>query len=430
MAASKQTSDRSIDAESIEMLEAEVKKGRPRKFFMVYKGAQIKTLEVFRKGPFKSRVVQAKKNGYVGEVVYGIVVGSGKDLTFHLAGNGEVAEAMKVDAFIEKAPIKDAKFKEYLKKNELIFIPAFTVVTELANVPTMEGLAGEADAEQIAEESEPAATASPNELATSFKQKLTELLPRIKGAAGTPAGETAKQKATEAGAAAKENHYDLAINLLGEAEQALAGERVEATSGAQEKLTKALGSLTPLMKKALAAEPARKGEILQPAADIKGLIAASDHTTAASKLKEYQIFLKSFTGEAAAATQDLLPVWRDAKDSVDQQLEQFRGALLKTGDPYLTKIAQGGIETFVAGPGKEFVTLQTKLLDLKNATGEAQSKAAQKLLSAVESYRQFIAGNPFVKVCDTNRICGPLNVESTLTAALDELARSATTLAA
>ena len=66
-----------VDADSVEQIEGHGKKGKPRKFFMIYKGATIKKLVVFKKGPFGPKVMQAKKNGFKGDVTYGVLTGSG-----------------------------------------------------------------------------------------------------------------------------------------------------------------------------------------------------------------------------------------------------------------------------------------------------------------------------------------------------------------
>ena len=441
--ADKKASGPCIDNETKEMLEAEVKKGRPRKFFLVYKGAQIKTLGVFRKGQFGSRVMQAKKEGFVGDVAYGIVNGSGKDLTFYIPGAKEIAEAMKADGHLEKAPIKDVKFKEFLKKEDLNFKPCFQIVTSISEIPQLDG---QEEDEAPQEQTPPQETEgpTPKERERAFKQRLAELLPQIKQAAGTQPGDQAKQMASEAGAIAKNGQYDEAMQKLDEIEQLLSGQEspqaAEQEAAPQEsapegpspadKLTQALASLTPLIKETVAAAPERKNEILQPAADIKGLIAAGDFRNAATQIKEYQTFLRGIGSAQQAPSQDLLPVWRDAKDSVDQQLEQFRTALLKTGDDYLTKIAQGGVEPLLVGPGREYVALQAALMELQKATGETRSQAAQKLLGLVQSYKTYVEGNQFIDVCDKNRLCGPMTIRSTLSYALSELEKSAAALAA
>ena len=124
-----------IDDESVDMLQKQVKKGKARKFFLVYRGASIKTLVVFKKGPFAPKVLKAKKEGHKGEIAYGVVTGSGQNLFFQMAGNDRVAEAMKVDSVVESPPVKKTKFKEFLKDNGLDVKPSFHIITNLGDAP-------------------------------------------------------------------------------------------------------------------------------------------------------------------------------------------------------------------------------------------------------------------------------------------------------
>ena len=190
------------------------------------------------------------------------------------------------------------------------------------------------------------------------------------------------------------------------------------------KVIEGLNKLTPLIKQALAAAPERKLEILQPATKIKDLIAKGELSPARNQLLDYAALLKQIGAAKGPAAEDLLAVWRNAKESVDGQLQAFRNALQKTGDPYLTKIASGGVDSFVMGPGREYVTLQTALFELQGADGAKKNQAGQKLLSAVRSYKQYVVGNQFIQVCDTNQLCGPMSVEQTLSEALTKLEQS------
>lgn len=216
-----------------------------------------------------------------------------------------------------------------------------------------------------------------------------------------------------------------------ESEEATTEEVVVSDPDQSAKLIDALNKLTPLIKQGIAATPERKLEILQPAATTKDLIAKGDFSQARKLLLELAALLKEITTQGSSAlTEDLLDIWNAAKDSVDSQLEKFRSALAKTGDPYLTKIASGGVEKLILGPGQEYVTLQKTLFELQGADGAAQKQAGQKLLSAVKSYKQYVAGHKFIEVCDTNKLCGPLSVGKTLAEALNKLEASASSLVA
>ena len=164
---------------------------------------------------------------------------------------------------------------------------------------------------------------------------------------------------------------------------------------------------------------------MQPAATIKQLIEKGDLSLARNQLLDYASFLKQIGATPSATTdEDLLAVWRMAKESVESQLRKFRDALKKTGDPYLMKVASGGIETFVNGPAREFVNLQTALFEVHGASGGVRQQAGKKLLSAVKTYKQYVSTNKFIEVCDANRLCGPMTVGKTLDDALTKLETS------
>jgi hypothetical protein len=120
-----------IDTETSEMLENEVKKGKARKFILICKGATIKKLIVFKKGPYNTRLQKAKKDGFRGEAVCGIVTGSGENLRFQLAGTKEVAGAMSVDAPVDSEPTKTTKLKEFLADNNLKRKPEYEIIRDV-----------------------------------------------------------------------------------------------------------------------------------------------------------------------------------------------------------------------------------------------------------------------------------------------------------
>jgi hypothetical protein len=207
-----------VDAESLEMLESEVKKGKARKFILICKGAQIKKLIVFKKGPYNTRLQKAKKDGFRGEAVCGIVTGSGENLRFQLAGTKEVAGAMSVDRPVEGEPTKTTKLKEFLAENNLKRKPEYEVIRDVAALAKPE-----ADEDGVPVSSDgaaaSAATATPpkepsadggkveTELEEKCKQIKAVIVPRVKEAiAADPSKqseivrllETAKQQESQA----------------------------------------------------------------------------------------------------------------------------------------------------------------------------------------------------------------------------------------
>ena len=234
----KETTLAAISDETKEMLEEHVKKGKPRKFFLICKGATINTLEVFKKGPFGPKIMKAKKDGFKGEVTYGIVTGQGKELYFQLAGNQAVAEIMKVDSFCEKPPTKRAKLREFLADNDLSFKCSYYILTDptLAPDPDSEGGAsgappascrvtddGDASESETNENESEETTAPPVSETNVFTDRLKALKPEIDRvvASGEPVGQEVKLRVSEAAMFARKKEFDQANDLLDQVEKLL-----------------------------------------------------------------------------------------------------------------------------------------------------------------------------------------------------------------
>jgi hypothetical protein len=95
-----------------------------------------------------------------------------------------------------------------------------------------------------------------------------------------------------------------------------------------------------------------------------------------------------------ATTQDtadrprLLPIWVEAKDSVDEQIEALRGVLAAQGRPGLRMIAEAGLPGVTAGAS---VGMMAALRELDAAPGSAKAQA--KLTAAAAAFRTFLAGD-------------------------------------
>lgn len=231
----KETTLAAISDETKEMLEEHVKKGKPRKFFLICKGATINTLEVFKKGPYGPKIMKAKKDGFKGEVTYGIVTGQGKELYFQLAGNQAVAEIMKVDSFCEKPPTKRAKLREFLADNDLSFKCSYYILTDPTLAPDPDSEAGASgappascrvtddgdasDVETSENESEET-TAPPVSDTNLFTDRLKALKPEIDRvvASGQPVGQEVKLRVSEAAMFARKKENDKANEILDQVE--------------------------------------------------------------------------------------------------------------------------------------------------------------------------------------------------------------------
>ncbi len=106
-----------VSSDTIEYLE-DVKKGKPRKFAMICKGANIVSLVVYKKGNVESRKKEAKESGR-GQFYFGVVNGKGQDIRFVLS---------RADGFTS-APVKTMVLKNFLDESaQLKCKPLFEIV--------------------------------------------------------------------------------------------------------------------------------------------------------------------------------------------------------------------------------------------------------------------------------------------------------------
>jgi cellobiose-specific phosphotransferase system component IIA len=357
-----------IDEETIEMLDGQVKKGKARKFFLIYKGASIKTLVVFKKGPFGPKIMKAKKNGFKGDVAYGIVTGSGKNLSFQLPANGEVAAAMKVDSWEDKPPAKTAKLREFLTANGLKFKPTFEMVTEVgdaldpdveADIPDAPPLPG--DDQSVPppppgdDKSIPDAPAPPDAAALSFMQLLKKLKPdmtKVIGA-GVSVSQDVKLRASEAAVFARKKEFDAGLEILGDVEELIKKglAEISATGGGSDgdraelaaDFKTRLQSLVPQIKAAIGT-PA--GDAAKLKASEAGTFARkADFTQAIALLDEVEELLKqSAPGEIPKAPplpgSDLAAVFKTRLTALVPQIKQAVGT--PAGDAAKLKASEAG----------------------------------------------------------------------------------------
>ena len=455
-----------IDDATIEMLESQVKKGKARKFFMIYKGASIKTLVVFKKGPFGPKIMRAKKDGFKGEVVYGVVTGSGQNLFFQIPATDAVAAAMKVDSWEEKPPTKKSKLRAFLNDSGLKFKPSLFLIRDLGSVPdpdtevdysaaptapeAADDQTEESDAAPVAEEPTLESEATPQQessrflsrlkaikpdldkvvsaqvsvsaearlrageagtlarskqffeanqvmdtveelvaqglaelaeepaandnAAALFKKRLIELLPQIKQAAGTAAGNHAKALAGDASKLAKAKQFDEANVALDEIEALLDKAGSEATDSAA-RFKQRLATLVPQIKQAMGTAPGDQAKLR--ASEAAALARKKELGQAHALLDEVESLLRSGAakGEPTAAD-DLVTLWRDAKESTDVGIETLRKHLTQYDEPNLARIAEMGLNGVTEG---NQTRMMAALMEFRMASGDRRTKAAQAL---------------------------------------------------
>ena len=208
-----------VDATTAKSLQ-DVRKGKPRRFLMLCKGAKIVSMFVYRKGSLESFKKQARAEA-TGKIFHGVVDGQGQDISFKLSR----------DDGYDKPPGRELILRDFLKTSANLKSKAtYEIVDNLPEVneddenEALPGAAVEAPSRESDSQSTPREK-SPGKVdpAESFKQRLTELVGQVKQAAGTTQGKEAKLKVNEAGVFARKQEFEQGHVLLDEAEQILQG---------------------------------------------------------------------------------------------------------------------------------------------------------------------------------------------------------------
>jgi hypothetical protein len=113
-----------LSSETVKTLDLVKKSGKPCKFVLINKGADVVSVVVYRKGSDDGRIREAKEAGS-GNVSCGVVDGKGSDLTFKL---------LRADGY-NNAPVKNTALKEFMNKGtELKLKPTIEIVDQLPAV--------------------------------------------------------------------------------------------------------------------------------------------------------------------------------------------------------------------------------------------------------------------------------------------------------
>jgi hypothetical protein len=216
----------------------------------------------------------------------------------------------------------------------------------------------------------PSATTGPTTAArasrnpeTLFNERLKALLPGIKAAAGTRAGDEAKSHATQAGAFAREGDFIQANSLLDQAQAAL--------------------------KTSAASTPTGKD---QPSA-------ATDAPPAGGLVKKRQF---------------LADRWQRLPQEVRADLEKLKQTIAREMP---SEDADGLIE-LVEDYLDDFYGEMKDAIDDDINSGDAQYKEA---ISTIRAFRTEIAGDPLIQHLKTNKLKAEVSVESILLDALAEV---------
>ena len=208
---------------------------------------------------------------------------------------------------------------------------------------------------------------------------------------------------------------------LGDIEEALAGGAPSPASDAQadtmSKLRQALSERVALIK--ALPEGAQRTKLGAMAKAALETLNSGDAGATVQALKELSNALKA----APEATQsvDVLEIWRDAKESVDEGITKLQAKLRDNDDPTLSRIADLGLNGVTEG---NQTALAKALFEFKAASGADKAKCAKALESQVATYAKFLASDPVLDLVENNPFGVSLPLRSTLGTALRQIAQA------
>jgi hypothetical protein len=272
--------------------------------------------------------------------------------------------------------------------------------------------------------------------AGDFPRRMKLLVPQLLSAfkTGQPQAQTAKTKVTEANTFFRNKDFDRAIGSLGEAEklvlQAQAGGAARQTGDAAE-WKKQLAAVEPRYDEALKAHLPQANKLRALMTFAVGKAAAGEHGKALAALKQLVPLLGTTIpgqmGPAANGRTNTPPedeafrkAWLAAKsdlqaavDSVTDQLAEFAGALMETGEENLVWVAEEGL-------GQVLSALRGAAMTVDRATSKSAAKTVAKARPAIASLRKQLK-TPRVSACDQNKLGVSVSIDATIGEAIQKL---------
>lgn len=194
------------------------------------------------------------------------------------------------------------------------------------------------------------------------------------------------------------------------------------------KLKQALMERIALIR-ALPDGPARAALGVQ-AQSVMETLKAGDTAASVQALKALSAAI-SGAGTASAppapASGDVMEIWRDAKESMDDGISKLQSALRGYNHPALNRIAEFGLNGATNG---NQTALMKCLMEFRAANGPDRDKAAKALLAQAGVYAQFLTTDPVLDLCEKNPFGVALPLRATLGGALQKIAKVCQSVAA
>ncbi len=430
----------------------QARKKKPRYFAVIAKGPDVVGMIVQKKLISAGLAQKAKAESKGNLVIEGVCHGEGVELVFEVVG--------------EEPSILPKKIKDFIaERTELTLKARWAAVPQLTAVVDEEATPSEADAAPVSEQPAPGAAqpipappppppvaAQPATAATgldakSLQTRLMALVLRQKAVvAQTPAVRDFLNTITKPTA-------DLVTKVSPESPAAL--DKLDKALTGAERWSAELTRVDPLYQQFLLTNPANGAKIR----DVMGFCVQQSDTgaydTAVAGLQKLGPLLQAGGGAATSpsspAPEAQVPegqaqpsqtttgpvpdwktardAWRDANDTVNDQINGLRKALLdraKQGDDGLDGLAAALSE--IADKGMNAVTedhrvkLMAAIMEVGDGSPAAMQKFGAKALGLITAFQTFLATSEKIEVCDDNPFGAAVSIRDTLTPPLTQMA--------
>jgi hypothetical protein len=338
---------------------------KPRNFALLAKGASVQKLLLSKK-PIKPAEIQAAKSECKSNLVLkGVVQGDGSELVFKVVG--------------DEPTIKIPSLREYLaEQGGMKLKPRFEVVKELEEIddtdegPESEGAESDGPVESPIGETPPAPAPTPGEshtgtdLIAGLVATMKSLAPHVQTLIGKDPG-----------------RKDELLGLVGEFQKQVKGRDAAA----------AKATLTALAQAIKQGVGSGKPETGKP-----------DTGKQSAKVQAHPDFWAEW--EKAKTS------WRDAIDTVNDQLGKLAKELAASDDAELKRIAEFGLNAITAD---HRVPLQAAIIEVDQARSGDPTKAIFNAKECVVEFRDHIDTDERVEACDDN----PFEIKVSIRESLD-----------
>jgi hypothetical protein len=126
-----------------------------------------------------------------------------------------------------------------------------------------------------------------------------------------------------------------------------------------------------------------------------------------------------------AAPADIVGIWWDAKDQINEQLEALRTAILQTGHPLAARACDNGLGGFSGGVLTRF---QAAVIDCRNANPEATGAARRNLEPYAASLADYVSSNKILTLLEHNPLGVRVTIRQKVTDAVNSILKHAAQL--